>query len=394
MPWVEKYRPKSFEEIKGQDEVIKKLRRFTVLFPKKKAILLFGPPGTGKTTLAYVVAKEANAEIFELNASDIRDREKLKEILRPAIEQKSITKGGKIILVDEVDGVLATEKGGLLELLSLIDLTTHPIILTANDAWNRNLAGLRRKVEMVQLKEIDYRVIKNVLFNILKKENLLVNNDVITKIAVKSKGDLRAAINDLQSISGLEDASLIKFDERNKEVDIFNILRLVFKENPTKETLSLFDSLNMSLDEIMLWIEENIPAEYTGKELARAYDLLSRGDIFKGRIYKQQYWRFLLYENIFLSYGISASKDLSRTPRHGFTVYKKPTRILKMWMNNQKTAKKKTIAQKYASHVHIGEKRALHEFPVLRMIIKSSPEVQKEIKLNEEELQYLNSEPI
>jgi replication factor C large subunit len=179
---------------------------------------------------------------------------------------------------------------------------------------------------------------------------------------------------------------LIKFDERNKETDIFNTLRILFKEKPTNETLSLFDSLNMSIDEIMLWIEENIPADYLGKELSRAYNSLSKGDIFKGRIYKQQYWRFLVYENIFLSYGISASKESAKP---GFSTYKKPTRILKIWMNNQKTAKKKTIAQKYAGHVHIGEKRAMREFPVIKMIIKSNPEIQKEIKLNEEEIEYL-----
>ena len=95
--------------------------------------------------------------------------------------------------------------------------------------------------------------------------------------------------------------------------------------------------------------------EYKGRELARAYDLLSKTDIFRGRIYKQQYWRFLVYENIFLSYGISSSK---KSAKPGFTTYKKPTRILKIWMNNQKNIKKKSISAKYAEHVHIGKKRA------------------------------------
>jgi len=66
----------------------------------------------------------------------------------------------------------------------------------------------------------------------------------------------------------------------------------------------------MPIDEIILWVEENIPLEYQGEELARAYELLSRTDLFKGRIYKQQYWRFLVYENIFLSYGISSCKKI------------------------------------------------------------------------------------
>ena len=81
----------------------------------------------------------------------------------------------------------------------------------------------------------------------------------------------------------------------------------------------------MPIDEIILWVEENIPAEYQRRELKRAYDLLSKVDIFRKRIYRQQYWRFLVYENILLSYGVSSSK---KDVKPGFTSYKKPTRIL------------------------------------------------------------------
>ena len=73
--------------------------------------------------------------------------------------------------------------------------------------------------------------------------------------------------------------------ERNKEIDIFNALRLIFKGKPTDETLKIFDSVKMPLDEIILWVEKNIPEEYSGRELAKAYDLLSKVDLFKGRIY-------------------------------------------------------------------------------------------------------------
>ena len=129
----------------------------------------------------------------------------------------------------------------------------------------------------------------------------------------------------------------------------------------------------------------NIPVEYQGEELVKAFDALSRTDVFKGRIYKQQYWRFLVYENIFLSYGISASKKDIKT---GFTTYKRPTRILKIWLNNQRTAKKKSIAQKYAQYVHVGQKRALSEFPTIKYILKN-PEIRNELKLTEEEIIYL-----
>lgn len=390
-PWVEKYRPKTFAEIKGQNEAIEKVRKFLEEFDstnEKKAIILHSPPGTGKTTIAHVIGKETNSEIFELNASDLRDRKRLEEVLKPAMEQKSLLGQGKIILVDEADGISAVDRGGLTELIELIDFSKYPIIITANDIWDKKLTPLRKKAELIQLKNIDYRTIKEVLTDILRREKNFIDEGVLTKISIKSKGDLRAAINDLQTISKLKDLSGVDFDERNREVDIFNALKIIFKEKATDETLKLFDSVKIPLDEIILWVEENIPNEYKGRELARAYDLLSKADIFKGRIYKQQYWRFLVYENIFLSYGISASKKQIKT---GFTTYKKPTRILKIWMNNQKTAKMKSIAIKYAQFSHIGQKRAMHEFPILKQIINSNADILKELKLDEEEIEYLKN---
>ena len=388
-PWVEKYRPKTFPEVKGQNEAVEKTVKFIEEFNpnnSKKAIILHGPPGIGKTTLVHVIGRETNSEIFELNASDLRNKKKLDEVLKPAIEQKSLTKGKKIILVDEADGISADDRGGLSELIDLIESSVYPVIITANDIWDKKLSPLRKKAELIQLKEVDYRTIKDVLVSILRKEKNFISDEILTRIAVKSKGDLRAAINDLQTISKLKDPSGIDFDERNKEVDIFNALKTIFKEKANNDMLNIYDSVKIPLDEIILWVEENIPAEYKGKDLARAYDLLSKADIFKGRIYKQQYWRFLVYENILLSYGISSCKKQIKS---GFTSYKRPTRILKIWMNNQKTAKLKSIAGKYAQFSHIGQKRAMHEFPILKQIINSNPLISKELKLDAEEIEYL-----
>ena len=274
----------------------------------------------------------------------------------------------------------------------MISNTTYPIFITANDIWDKKFSSLRSKCELVQLKEVEYKVVKDILIQILRKENAFIDNDILTSIAIKAKGDVRAAINDIQTISNNPDIANPKdIDERNKEVDIFSALKKVFKEKPSQEILSVYDSVNMQLDEILLWIEENIPKEYKHpKEIYQAYDYLSKADLFKGRIYKQQYWRFLVYENIFLSYGISSSKNNSIS-RVGFTSYKRPTRILSIWMNNQKNLKKKTICSKYSKYVHIGEKRAMHEFPIIEKIINSNPQIKKELKLSDEEVLYLEN---
>ena len=385
MTWVEKYRPVGFNEIVGQNEAIEKVVFFLKNFGNgKKAVLLHGPPGTGKTTLAQVTAKETNSEIFELNASDLRNKGNLQETLKPAIEQKSLFKDKKIILVDEVDGISAVDRGGISELISLIDSAKYPVIITANDIWDKKFNDLRKKSELITLREIDYRTSKDILINILRKENKFLDNDILTKIVINSKGDLRAAINDLQTEAGVKDSG-VSIDERNKEVDIFNALKLILKGEPSEESIRIFDSVDMSIDEIMLWMEKNIPTEYKGEELARAFDLLSRTDIFKRRIYRQQYWRFLVYENFFMSYGIASAKKEAKT---GFTSYKRPDRILKIWMNNRKNEKKKTIAKKYARHVHIEEKRAMNEFVVTKAFLKN-PAIQKELKLSESEIEYL-----
>ena len=84
--------------------------------------------------------------------------------------------------------------------------------------------------------------------------------------------------------------------------------------------------------------------------------------------------------------GIAAAKKQAKL---GFTPYKKPTRVLKIWMNNQRIAKKKSIAIKYAKFTHTSIKRGLKEFPYIKMILSKHKEISRELKLSQEELDYL-----
>ena len=381
LPLIEKYRPKNFTEIKGQDTVIQEVITFFKTFPMKKALILNGPVGIGKTCMALALAKEFNLELFELNASDLRNRSKLDEVLKPATAQKSLFKKGKLILMDEADGITGSDRGGLPELLVLIEKTHHPIIITANDIWQRKFNLLRKKCHLINLKELKDEIVLEILIDVLEKErnsredtskkplgvvDKEINLQTINTIAKKSRGDIRAALNDLQTILELgQEAYISEEIEREKQESIFNALKNVFQNPTDKTTLSVFNNTKLDLNEILLWIEENIPLEYQGKALAKAYDSLSKADLFKGRIYRQQYWRFLVYQNFFLSAGISASTKLKNKK---FIKYKKPSRILKIWLSNQKNAKKKSIIIKYAKLTHMSKKKANKEsflFPLI-----------------------------
>jgi len=384
MTLSEKYRAKKYFEFVGQENAIREVKSFLQNFPKKKALLLFGPAGTGKTSLALTTAHEAQFEILELNASDLRNRLSLEQKLAPATLQKSLFNKSKIILMDEVDGVTGTDRGGIAELVTLINSTKYPIIMTCNDVWQSKLSPLRQKSKLVEMKKINLGDIISLLLKIAEKENLNKSPQFLKQIAIKSQGDLRAAINDLESYSLVSDLNVDIMEKRDVQENIFNILRRLFKER--SDFLHLFDNSELSLDQILLWIEENIPKEYANEALAKAYQALGNADLFRGRIYKNQSWRFLIYQNVFQSAGVSYAK---KGTREGFTRYEKPKRILKIWLNNQKIAKKKTIAKKYARLVHCSTKRAMRDFTLIAPIIKQE-DVQKKLKLSDEEIAYVN----
>jgi len=382
-PLCEKYRPKRFAEILGQDLAIEKLKTFVKKFPVKKAAVLYGPAGSGKTSLAYALANELNAELLELNASDFRDKQNFERVVKPAIQQASLFGRNKIILIDEIDGLTTQDRGGLPELLSLIEKTNYPIVLTANDVWDRKFSLLRKKAELIELKPLSYRTIFWLLKDIASKEGIKASEDLLKAIAIKARGDARAAINDLQSI--LETTAVEDIAERDKQEQVFNILRQIFHSKPNNYLLRLMETADISLDELFLWIEKNIPLEYSGDELAKAFEMLSKADIFRGRIIRWQYWRFMVYENIFLSYGIAAAK---KTTKKGFVPYKRPSRILKIWLANQKNAIRKSIANKYAAYCHISTKKALRDF-YLTAFILASKKIAEKVGLEENEQEFL-----
>ena len=374
VPWVEKHRPVRLKDVVGNFEAKRKVLDFIKNFSvqRKKAIMLHGPAGTGKTSIAYSIASELGFEVIEMNASDFRTKQQIQDIIGQALKQKSLFSKGKIMLIDEVDGITGTrDRGGLSELIRLIQDAPYPIILIANDAWQSKLRSLRSKSQFIELKPLTKEDFLILFTKIAKKENIKMTNDAIEALSVVTGGDARAAITDLQVLSSLSNEidkkHIAKLSNREKDESIFQALNLIFKSK--SNALGAFDNVqNIDFNDLFLWIDENLPLEYQGKDLARAYDALSKADVFRGRIRRWQHWRFLVYIMALMTQGIASSKEKIKQE---FTSYKPPSRILKIWMAKQKQAKRKEMAEKIALATHSSKKRAYKELPFLEIAFKN-----------------------
>ena len=384
IPWTKKYLPKNIPEIIGQKVQIQKIK--TNLAPKRP-IILYGPIGTGKTSIVYALAKERNLEVLEINASDVRNKGAINKIVGSSIQQQSLFHKGKIILIDDVDALSGTkDRGCIQELTKLLPKSKFPMILTCIDPYHKKLKTIRRKTTLIELDPISLTDTKDHLTNIAQKENIKFNEQDIISIAEKAKGDLRVAINDLQTNIIDNNLNLNIPSERDSRESILYCLSMIFKSKNINKTNNIFNKAGEDLDTCILWLDENLPKEYSSEELKKAYNYLSRADVFKGRIRRWQYWRYLVYINTLITSGIAISKEKKQRP---VTTYKQTTRILKLWQAKMRNAKRTSISDKLAKLTHTSVKRAVQDtFPYLKQLL-SQEDICKELNLSEDEVAWL-----
>lgn len=193
LDWTEKYRPQILDDVVGQDEIIDSLKEKTEL---KNHLLFSGPPGSGKTTMAYILAKRFNLPIVELNASDERGI----EVVRGKIKDFSRFKGKRIILLDEADALTPPAQNALRR---TIEKTKNAIfILTGNNGWNI-IPALKSRCTDYDFKRIDDMVILERILKICKSENINIDAEAqqgLVTLMEQVKGDMRKAINTLSKV--------------------------------------------------------------------------------------------------------------------------------------------------------------------------------------------------
>jgi len=205
LPWVEKYRPHKLKDIMGNDNIKSSLQHYLEI-GKLPHLLFYGQSGIGKTSLINAYAKEAYGDylslmVLQINASEERGIEIIRNKVKPFVLSSCLykTQPFKLVILDEVDSMTISAQSMLRRIIE--DYTENArFCLICNKIKNIDPA-IQSRCTSFKFANLDDNIMKENLINICKQEKInydMSGLDILIKI---SKGDMRKAINNLQSLS-------------------------------------------------------------------------------------------------------------------------------------------------------------------------------------------------
>ncbi|ALU11329.1 replication protein C [Ignicoccus islandicus DSM 13165] len=405
LPWIIKYRPKSIEEVVDQEKAkevlipwIQKWLQGSI--PDKKAALLWGPPGTGKTSLVEAIANEYNLEKIELNASDFRRKSDIERIAIVAATKKPLPpKRGRIVLLDEVDGLSPRgDEGAITAILELVKKARNPVIMTANDPWGQHLRPLRDVCLLVEFKRIPKTKALPYLMKICEAEGIFCEKEALSYIWEKNRGDLRACINDMQSIAeafGKITLELVKtmIVERDRELTPWEMLQALFYAKYAWQAKKAITSVDLDYDTLFLWIAENVPRQYGDdpEDLWRGVEALSRADVYYGRIKRKLQWNLLPYFFEALGPGVALAKE----KYHRRAKWSYPEKLVLLARTKEERRIREELASLLSRTEHVSKNYVKAELiPLLKFIAEKNPsyfaKLALGLRLTDEMIKYLS----
>ncbi|GGN97854.1 replication factor C large subunit [Haloarcula pellucida] len=353
MDWTEKYRPSTLSEVRGNNKARDALKEWADTWESHhEAVVLHGTPGVGKTSAAHALANDMGWPTIELNASDSRTKDVIEQVAGEAAKSGTLTAGGagrRLVVMDEADNIHGNaDRGGARAIASLVKEANQPMILIANEYYEMS-NSLRNNCQDIEFSAVQKRSIVPVLRDICRKEGVEYTDAVIEDIAEQNSGDLRGAIKDLQATA--EGRDRIEADdyvsgERDTSEGIFEYLDVVLKEGTAEEALKASYDVDETPDDLINWIEDNMPKDYEGAELATAYEFLSNADRWLGRVRATQNYSFWRYAGDNMTAGVAAARD---GKKGGWTRYGPPSYWSKLGRSKGTRKTRDYVAQQIAA---------------------------------------------
>ncbi|UCC33726.1 MAG: hypothetical protein JSW53_01615, partial [Candidatus Bathyarchaeota archaeon] len=342
----------------------------------------------------------------------------INKIANPATSFVSLDKfsadtEGSLLFLDEVDGIFGNQdRGGIGAIIKIFKEEGRkkkrkgkktqepqiPVVLAANDPDLSKLRPLKKVCQLIRFRKVRIPRIVALLKKISLKEQIDVEFEALEEIAQNSEGDVRSAIVDLQALS--EEGEVLRLQDtrrlssRNRKLRLYDTLRGVFSAKSSGEARKLLDNTTVNYDDLMLSVQDNLPLRYKDPvELAAAYNLLSKADVFRGRVGTEN-WKLLKYFFNLLAQATTIKPQTFKP----FEFISFPTRISTLFWTRGKRTTFKGICAKIGAKCHVSRRSAKIDFiPFIRAILKeqkSSP-ICTWLELDSKELDYLTSmEPL
>lgn len=347
LPWTEKYRPKAIVDIIGNKSLVEQIQRWLQSWDEqflkaaskgkgkkqndsgaKKAVLLSGMPGIGKTTSAKVVSQLLGFQTIEVNASDSRGKADSKiekgirgstaNSIKELVSNESLSANiGRshhqktVLIMDEVDGMSAGDRGGVADLIASIKVSKIPIICICNDRYSQKLKSLVNYCLPIVFRKPTKQQMAKRLKQVANAEGIQVNEIALEELAERVGGDMRMALNQLQYMSLSK--SVIQYDDirqrllsssKDEDISPFKAVEKLFDFNAKNLKIDQRIDLSMSdADLVPLLVQENYlnyKPSSAGKDdsdlkrmslIAHAADSIANSDLINVQIRRYQQWQ-------------------------------------------------------------------------------------------------------
>ena len=286
LPWIEKYRPNSLDEVVDHEIKIKTLK---AMIEKNELthLLFYGPPGTGKTSTVQAMAKDmfgANYKnnIKELNASDDRGIEIVRTIIPDFCKMSTRNEHGiKLLILDEADAMTSDAQSALRRVIEIYSKTTRFILICNN--FVNIIPGLKSRCAEMKFNLVNSVSSSKNIEKILKLENIKISKEAIQYLS-EINGDFRKILNNLQCLHSINEGE-IQIDDINNYIglpstsDVNCFIKIINENTLTSACQKIIDiykdnkwDLSYMLDSILKFI---ISSDYNDQKKMKIINKLS-----------------------------------------------------------------------------------------------------------------------